>query len=48
MKSKVDIKKQTKICLVCKREFSNRKTWESRGQWDSVVYCSSKCQKKQR
>ena len=44
-KKKKDIRQETKICPVCNRPFSNRKMWESRGQWESVVYCSDKCKK---
>ena len=33
----------TKICLVCKKEFSWRKKWEK--NWDEVKYCSEKCRK---
>ncbi|MBT3446277.1 DUF2256 domain-containing protein [bacterium] len=35
------MKKVFKICLVCHREFSNRKKWK--GIWDSVMYCSKNC-----
>ena len=31
----------TKICPVCKKEFTWRKKWER--DWDNVVYCSKKC-----
>ncbi len=37
---------QTKICPVCNRPFSNRKKWQSRGLWPSVVYCSKACSKR--
>jgi hypothetical protein len=36
-------KKESKICPVCKLPFENRKKWQARGQWASVVYCSDKC-----
>jgi hypothetical protein len=36
----------TKTCPVCKRPFSNRKKWASRGLWPSIVYCSKACRKK--
>jgi hypothetical protein len=34
---------ETKTCATCGRPFSNRKKWRSRGQWDQVVYCSTRC-----
>ncbi|MBY0538710.1 DUF2256 domain-containing protein [Patescibacteria group bacterium] len=37
--------KETKICLVCNRPFSNRKSWKLRGQWEQVMYCSERCKK---
>ncbi len=37
--------KESKICPICHRVFENRKTWESRGIWDQVKYCSKKCRK---
>jgi len=37
--------KESKICPICNRPFENRKTWESRGIWDQVKYCSKKCRK---
>ncbi|MBY0309755.1 DUF2256 domain-containing protein [Patescibacteria group bacterium] len=37
--------KETKLCLACKRPFTNRKSWKSRGQWDGVLYCSDRCRK---
>ncbi|MEI6741852.1 MAG: DUF2256 domain-containing protein [bacterium] len=38
-------KKQTKICAVCKKPFTNRKKWASRGQWAQIKYCSDRCRK---
>jgi len=38
--------KQSKVCPVCKLSFNNRKRWESRGLWPSIVYCSQKCRRK--
>lgn len=35
--------KEFKICLFCKKPFSNRKKWSSRDQFDTVKYCSNKC-----
>jgi hypothetical protein len=35
----------TKPCLTCGRPFANRKSWESRGQWEEIKYCSDKCRK---
>ncbi|MBC7581536.1 DUF2256 domain-containing protein [Aeromicrobium sp.] len=35
----------TKICPACERPFSNRKKWQSRGLWPSIIYCSKACQK---
>jgi len=46
-KKKSTVKNQTKICPTCDREFHNRYKWESRGQWDNIVYCSSSCRKKE-
>lgn len=40
-----DLKQQFKICPVCQRPFHNRKKWESRGLWPSIIYCSDKCRK---
>ncbi|WP_237568931.1 DUF2256 domain-containing protein [Mycolicibacterium lacusdiani] len=34
---------ETKTCATCGRPFSNRKKWRSRGQWDQVIYCSTRC-----
>jgi hypothetical protein len=34
----------TKICPVCLREFEWRKRW--RNNWDRVVYCSERCQRR--
>ncbi len=34
----------TKICLICKREFNWRKKWEK--NWENVKYCSKKCSNK--
>ncbi len=31
----------TKVCSVCKREFTWRKKWER--DWNNVKYCSKKC-----
>ncbi|NCP67209.1 DUF2256 domain-containing protein [bacterium] len=39
----MNLKAQTKICLVCHRPFNNRKKWESRGLWPEIKYCSEKC-----
>lgn len=39
------LQKQTKICLVCKKSFNNRKRWDSRGQWEKIIYCSDACRK---
>lgn len=36
---------ESKICVVCKRPFSNRKRYASRGQWNEVKYCSDACRK---
>ncbi|NBV76751.1 DUF2256 domain-containing protein [bacterium] len=44
MKKKT-ILQQNKTCPVCARAFSNRKSWESRSQWEQVVYCSEKCRR---
>ncbi len=44
-KKSKNLKLQTKICLTCKREFQNRKSWEIRGQWEEVRYCSKSCAK---
>jgi hypothetical protein len=35
-----------KNCPVCKRDFMNRKKWESRGLWPFIIYCSKACRKK--
>lgn len=40
-----NIKLQTKKCITCSREFNNRKSWESRGLWKEVKYCSDACKK---
>lgn len=43
----IDMKtKEFKICVGCNIQFSNRKKWSSRGQWDLVKYCSDRCRKK--
>jgi len=31
----------TKVCAVCKRDFTWRKKWER--DWNNVKYCSKKC-----
>jgi hypothetical protein len=31
----------TKLCPVCKRDFTWRKKWEK--NWEYVIYCSKKC-----
>jgi hypothetical protein len=41
----MNITDQKKVCITCKREFSNRKSWESRGIWLEVKYCSKACNK---
>lgn len=33
----------TKICKVCKKDFSWRKKWKS--CWDQVLYCSERCRR---
>ncbi|RDV26608.1 DUF2256 domain-containing protein [Alteromonas aestuariivivens] len=33
----------SKLCPVCQRPFENRKKWQSRNQWASIVYCSKRC-----
>lgn len=43
--SSSNLKSQIKECIVCKRPFTNRKRWESRGQWDQIKYCSAGCKK---
>lgn len=35
-----------KACLVCGRDFSNRKSLSSRNDWEKVKYCSTGCSKK--
>ena len=35
--------KQSKICIVCQKPFTNRKKWASRNQFDLVKYCSDRC-----
>ncbi|MEM1154735.1 MAG: DUF2256 domain-containing protein [Pseudomonadota bacterium] len=40
-----EVRKQSKICPVCKRPFYNRKKWASRGQWEQITYCSDRCRK---
>jgi hypothetical protein len=37
---------ETKVCPTCKRAFSNRKRWRSRGMWDQVIYCGESCRNK--
>ncbi|MES2966383.1 MAG: DUF2256 domain-containing protein [Patescibacteria group bacterium] len=39
------IPKESKICPVCNRAFTNRKSWKLRGQWEAVIYCSERCKK---
>ncbi len=36
----------TKLCPVCKREFTWRKKWER--DWGRVVYCSERCRRQGR
>ncbi|MDX1932762.1 MAG: DUF2256 domain-containing protein [Capsulimonadales bacterium] len=36
---------ETRVCAVCGRTFANRKSWSSRGQWESVRYCSERCRR---
>ncbi len=43
-----NVKSQVKICPVCRREFHNRKKWQSRGLWPSIVYCSERCRRQAR
>lgn len=38
--------KQTKICLICKKPFTNRKKWKQRNQFEQVKYCSQRCRNK--
>ena len=38
-----NMKKKSKICPVCKREFEIRKKWNK--IWDQVIYCSKKCRR---
>ncbi|MDP4664522.1 MAG: DUF2256 domain-containing protein [Salibacteraceae bacterium] len=33
----------TKICIVCKLEFTWRKKWQR--DWENVKYCSEKCRR---
>lgn len=40
--------KATKDCPVCGLPFSNRRKWQSRGLWDSIVYCSDRCRRQAR
>lgn len=35
----------TKVCIVCRRPFENRKKWRRRGQFEDVKYCSKRCRK---
>ncbi|WP_081719589.1 DUF2256 domain-containing protein [Salinispira pacifica] len=42
------ISEQQKICPVCGRPFSNRKRWDSRGQWEQIKYCSDSCRRKRK
>ncbi|NSW73654.1 DUF2256 domain-containing protein [bacterium] len=37
------MKKKSKVCPVCKREFEIRKKWNK--IWDQVKYCSKKCRR---
>jgi len=39
-------KPETKKCLECGLDFSNRKSWRMRGQWSEVKYCSNRCRTK--
>ncbi|MEI6182926.1 MAG: DUF2256 domain-containing protein [Polynucleobacter sp.] len=34
----------SKICIVCKKEMSWRKSWAK--NWESVKYCSDACRRK--
>ncbi|MCP9272154.1 DUF2256 domain-containing protein [Mycolicibacterium arenosum] len=36
---------ETKTCPVCRRPFTNRRKWRTRGVWDRVVYCSERCRR---
>ncbi|WP_299573076.1 DUF2256 domain-containing protein [uncultured Williamsia sp.] len=40
--------RESKVCEVCGRPFTNRKRWNSRGQWDEVRYCSQACRREAR
>jgi len=40
-----NIREQTKVCPRCQRAFTNRKKWQARGQWESIVYCSERCRR---
>ena len=37
-----------KTCLICQRQFENRKRWSSRGQFGEVKYCSNRCRREAR
>jgi hypothetical protein len=43
-----NLKSQVKVCPVCQREFHNRKKWQSRGLWPTIVYCSERCRRQAR
>jgi len=38
-----NLKQQSKTCPSCGLAFHNRKKWQSRGLWESIVYCSARC-----
>ncbi|MCX8009022.1 MAG: DUF2256 domain-containing protein [Patescibacteria group bacterium] len=38
--------KEIKVCIVCKRSFTNRKKWKRRNIWENVLYCSDGCRKR--
>jgi len=40
--------KQTKTCPACGLPFENRRKWESRNLWPSIVYCSARCRRRGR
>jgi len=40
--------KQTKTCPACGLPFENRRKWESRNLWPSIVYCSERCRRRGR
>jgi hypothetical protein len=44
MKSNLEYK-DTKVCIVCKRSFNNRKKWKIRNIWEQIIYCSDTCRR---